>query len=341
MVYDELNQGLVKVGIKASKPAEDFTWGQTVLFGDPEVGTDQDVIDLETEVGEVVLPSEAVKGVDPTRVNYGVSFDQKHIYSQYFFPEDTVDLSSAKNRIFGEPADQPWSTEQRILALVAKKRDAMAQGFRAAKEKMAFDCALNGKYATRGEGEQAFPVSASLLSISGANLTTKPFETINAAAKTLFENGVILKRIVLNPTDGANLAASTAWQTLLDKRKVMVGELAPQEVSNGLAKVGTLVGLICGSVDIYVYAGFYGPSKTPYLPQGKALLLPANAIGRMGYTGVLQREGDVQGKVAAKELFLVYGETKGNLVTTKIQGQTAPAALMTAIDGYGVMTNIA
>lgn len=344
MAYDELNQGLIKVGIQVTKPAENFTWGQSVLFGDPAIGTDQDLINLDTEVGDIAIPEEAVKGLDPTRVNYGTSFNTKRVASQYYFMEDTVDLSSAKNRLFGEPVDAPWSVEKRELVLAAKKRDAMAQALTLKKEMLAFETALNGKFVTKNDGEQSFPISAELLNISGANLIAKPFETISAVAKTLFEHGIALKRIVLNPTDAANLGASAPWQNMLDKKKVTVGEVAPREAdNNGMSYLGTIIGLVCGSVQVFAYAGFYKNAEgniVNFIPQGKALLLPANAIGRPGYTGILEVHGNVQAKVAAKENYLVYSETRGNLATTKIQAQTAPAMLITSIDGYGVMTGI-
>ena len=218
--------------------------------------------------------------------------------------------------------------------------------FEVAKEKLVWECALNGKYSTRRGGEQVFPMSASMLSIAGANLITKPFETINAAAKVLFQSGVTLKRIVLNPTDASNLAASSAWQTMLDKKRVEIGSIAPETAYNGLAKVGTIVGLICGPVEIYTYAGFYttksgsSVTRTEFLPQGKALLLPANAIGRMGYTGILVNRNGKQAKEAMSEMFQMFGKDHGALVTSYIQGQTSPAALLDGIDHYGVMTGI-
>lgn len=345
--YDQLTQGLITTKVQVSKPLEDFTWGQDVLFGNPSIGTAQDYIDYSTQLSNVTLPEEAVKGIDPRRVNYGVAFNSKLIGSAYYFDEDVVDLASAENRLFNEPIDAPWSVERRQLELSAIKRDAIAQGFRVAKEKLAWDCALNGKFTTR-QGEQSFPMSSEMLSIAGANLIAKPFETINAAAKVLFQKGVTLKRIVLNPTDGAALAASAAWQTMLDKKRVEVGSVMPETVMpNGLAKVGTIIGLICGPVDVYIYAGFY-TTRSPegvvthaeYLPQGKALLLPATAIGRMGYTGVLVNRGGIQGKEAVAETYLTYAKEKGALVTSYVQGQTAPAPLFDSIDHYGVMTGI-
>ena len=344
MAYDELMQGLARVTVRATKPAEDFVWGQSVLFGGPEIGTDQDVINMETEVGEVVLPKEAVKGLDPTRVNYGISFNLKRIGSAYYFPEDTLDLSAAKNRVFGEPVDQPWTVAQRELHLAAKKRDIMAQSFRAQKEKLSFEVALSGKMTTKTEGEQVYPIASELLAVPGANFITKPFETVNAAAKTLYEHGITLSRIVLNPVDGGALVASAAWQTMLDKKRVEVGAVDPQTVdARGMAKIGTIKGIICGEVTVYAYAGFYRTGATTtvnYIPQGKALLLQAGPIGSMGYTGILTEENGVQAQVAAKELFTIYNERKGALVTTKIQGQTAPVPVITNIDGYGVMTGI-
>lgn len=346
--YDQLTQGLIQTKIKVTKPLENFTWAQDVLFGNPSIGTEQNYIDYSTQLSTVALPEEAVKGLDPRRVNYGAEFNSKLIGSAYFFDEDSVDLSAAQNRMFNEPITNPWTVERRQLELAAVKRDALAQGFRIAKEKLAWDCALNGKFTTRTGGEQTFPMSSDLLNISGANLITKPFETLNSVAKTLFQKGITLKRIVLNPTDGASLASSAAWQTMLDKKRVNIGDITPEAVMpNGLSKIGTIVGLICGSVDIFVYAGFYstrdaGGSVTihEYLPQGKALLLPAMAIGRFGYTGLMYDNNGIQGVMASQEYYLTYAKKKGALVTSYVQGQTAPAPLLDSIDHYGVMTGI-
>ena len=338
--YDELNQGLIKTKVSIAKPAENFTWCMQNVFGDPAIGTDQDYIDLDAEVGEIVMPEEAVKGDDPRRVNHGVGFDSRRIATHYFFDEDKVDLSSAKNRVFGEPVDAPWSVATRELHIAGKKRDAMDQGLTLKMEALAFELLLTGRYTTRGNGEQVFPVKNELLALSGSTLITKPFETINAACNTLFENGVMVKRLVLNPIDAVNLTASSAWQTLCDKKKVMLGSINPSAASNGYAKIGTMVGLLCGDVEIATYAGYYGSSKTKFLPQGKALLLPEGNIGRPGYTGLLVKKGDVQDKVAAEKLFLVYGKDRGMLVDTMIQMQSAGSPLLTSIDSYGVMTGI-
>lgn len=347
--YDQLTQGLIQTQVKVTKPLEDYTWGQDVLFGNPAIGTRQNYIDYSTQLSAVTLPDEAVKGLDPRRVNYGAEFNSKLIGSAYYFDEDVIDLAQAEFRMFDEPITNPWTVERRQLELASMKRDAIAQGFRIAKEKLAWDCALNGKFKTRSGGDQTFPMSSDLLSISGANFIAKPFETLNTVAKTLYQKGITLKRIVLNPTDGANLAASSAWQTMLDKKRVEIGNVMPETVMpNGLAKVGTIVGLICGPVEVYIYAGYYTTrgsdgniTNTEYLPQGKALLLPASAIGRFGYTGLLVNRNGVQGMEPMQETYMTYAKERGALVTSYVQGQTAPAPLLDAIDHYGVMTGIA
>ena len=90
--YDQLTQGLIQTQVKVSKPLEDYTFGQDVLFGNPSIGTAQDYIDYSTQLSSVALPEEAVKGLDPRRVNYGVEFNSKLIGSAYYFDEDVIDL---------------------------------------------------------------------------------------------------------------------------------------------------------------------------------------------------------------------------------------------------------
>ena len=43
--YDQLTQGLIQTKIKVTKPLENFTWAQDVLFGNPSIGTEQNYID--------------------------------------------------------------------------------------------------------------------------------------------------------------------------------------------------------------------------------------------------------------------------------------------------------
>ena len=164
--YDQLTQGLIQTQVKVSKPLEDYTFGQDVLFGNPSIGTAQDYIDYSTQLSSVALPDEAVKGLDPRRVNYGVEFNSKLIGSAYYFDEDVIDLAAAEKRLFNEPLNNPWTVERRQLELASVKRDAIAQGFRVAKEKLVWDCAINGKFTTRSGGEQSFPMSSSMLSIA-------------------------------------------------------------------------------------------------------------------------------------------------------------------------------
>ena len=60
----------------------------------------------------------------------------------------------------------------------------------------------------------------------------------------------------------------------------------------------------------------------------------------MGYTGILVNRNGKQAKEAMSEMFQMFGEDHGALVTSYIQGQTSPAALLDGIDHYGVMTGI-
>ena len=61
--YDQLTQGLIQTQVKVSKPLEDYTFGQDVLFGNPSIGTAQDYIDYSTQLSSVALPEAAVKGL--------------------------------------------------------------------------------------------------------------------------------------------------------------------------------------------------------------------------------------------------------------------------------------
>ena len=346
--YNQLQSGLITTKVRIRKPAELYTFAQDVLFGNPSKFTNQDYLDVSTELDNIGISHEAVKGLDPNRVNYGVEFNTKLIGSKYFNDEDSVDINNLENRLGDEPIEAPWPYARRALELTAIKRDALDQAQMLGRELTCWECVLNGKFTTKQHGEFVYPMSNEMLNISGANLITDPMKTITEAAITLMKKKVRLKRIILNYNDGVLISGSEKWLKLLDNKKVDAGLVSPQPVmSNGLDKIGTIQIPIYGLIDIYIYTGTYVSKNAngtyesgDFLPQGKALLLPDRPIGCKGFTGIFIREGDRQGKVAIEKYSYVYPEYKGVLVTTKIQQQTTIAPILEGIDHYGVMTGI-
>lgn len=345
--YDVLNRGLFRIAFKDSltEPAYDFF--RNVLFGGQSQGTADDFLAIDYRKLNIALSEEAIRNADPRRVNYQSGFNEKMIFGQYYFDEDKVDVTLAENRIWNEPIDRPFSVEQRLLYIVADKRDALRRSQLMSLEKLCADTALNGKFVTKAHGEQTFPMSTANLNVSAATLLTDPVGVLSKAFGMLAKHGAMPAYLAMNPDDAIRFSQSEAYVKLADNRRVYGNEVNYRPITaNGLAYVGTIGVLGVGMLPIYAYYGTYNTvsadgktfTSANLLPQGKAILAPG-AIGFKGFTGLLA-EGQVQRKIAAENYTYVYPKTKGVLVDTMIQEQTAPAPILTAIDRYCVLTGI-
>ncbi len=336
MNYDALTRGLAKVEVKVSTGKKPLMGIVNMLL--PEgTGTDQDVVRYSYEDNGTEIPEQAVRGADPTRVNYGTPFNEDYIKGAYFFPEQPLNLAAAQNRLFEEPIDAPWTVEQRELHLTAVVRDKMHRGFDYAKLSLAKSAIFTGKFEAKDGGTQSFPVVATNLALAGANLSTKPIEVLSKAIAPIIKAGNRVSRLIVNPNTAATLMASEAWLKLLSAQHVNT-DLDPATVDdNGMAYIGSIP---AAGARISLYVCYATVNGSDYFIDDAKAILCGDVIGRMDYCGVLQAQGELQAQVAAKEIFTVYGENRGALVTTKIQGQTAPCPIITNIDGYGIITGI-
>lgn len=314
-----------------------------VLFGLPSKGTTADVMAIDYRTLGINLSEAAKKGNDPHRVNNGKVFNEKLIYGAYHNDEDEVSADVADNRVFGEPYDNPFTPEERMAIVVAESRDNIKLSQLAATEKDCADVLLTGSYATK-DGTQTFPLSSELLNLSGANLYTKPIETLTAAAKAIRAAGKGMpKMLVMNPDDAANLICSSAMQKVLDVRRLDAGLIKPDEYNElGASYCGSVNVPGCGSVAIYAYAGTYNDNGTLtyFIPQGKALFVPEK-VGFIGYCGVYAESPNGGSVKIAAEFGEYYWVKDGSLPhAMHIQIQSCDIPMVTAIDQFGVLTGI-
>lgn len=339
-----VKQGLYKIPVKTAAEGANYKFLQNVLFGLPSVSSNDDFIMMDYAKRGINVAQEAIKGADPTRVNYGTGFNEKAIFGLYFNDQDQVAVSQADNRVaMEEPFDEPWSVEARLAYLLADKRDMIIESHDQALEKACADAALNGQFTARNEGTQAFPITASLLSVSGANMSTNPIAKLTAGAKAIIKTkGGKPTMLVMNPDDAVTLLQSSAMQNLLDNRRVLGNESFFKAIDeNGASYCGSVNVPGIGSIDIIAYFGGYDNAGTftYYIPQGKAILAPA-AIGCKGYCGVYVDAGEFTGKAAVDHGVHVWGKNENLPGTTHVQVQSAPAPIITAIDRYCVFTSI-
>ena len=343
--YSVISQGLYKVPIKISNPDNHYTFFQKVLFGGTPIATTEDFIAMDFERYGSKITEEALKGADPNRVNHGTAFDEHYIFPAYYFNEDTVNFSNAKYRVsMNEPMDEPWPMTKRLQYLAAVKRNKMVADLETTVEKLCADVLFTGQYTTRSHKEQKFPIKAANLAIDGSKMVTDPYAVLKEAFKILSKTGGKPVNLILNIDDASNLCASEKWLTMLDNRRINrnVINFKPMEDS-GLSYVGTINVIGFGDLSIYSYSGVYmdrNGAENSYIPQGKALLVPAR-VGLMAYGGLLtNNRSGYQSIQALKYAYDIYSKAEGALVQTKIQVQTSPAPIPTAIDKWGVIINI-
>lgn len=343
MDYNVIKQGIYAQPTPVEMEKNSYKFLQKVLFGLPGKGTHEDFLAMDYRSIGVSLSDVAKKGNDPNRVNYGVPFNEKLIFGAYFNDEDQVDASVGDVRVFNEPLDKPFTPEERIVIAAAEKRDGIKRSQHASLEKICADALKTGKFATK-DGEQSFPITSSLLSQSGANLITKPIETLTSIAKAVRAAGKgNPKMLVMNIEDAATLLSSSAMQKVLDVRRMDAGLIKYEQINEeGVSYCGSVNLPGCGSVAIYSYEGLYDNNGTPtyYIPQGTALFVPEK-VGFIGHCGVY---ADIPGQASAKiaaEFGEYYWAKDGALPhALHIQIQSCPCPMITAIDKYAVITNI-
>ena len=344
MNIDAVKQGIYKIPVKTKTDSANYTFLQNVLFGLPSVSSNGDFIMMDYASRGIHVAQEAIKGADPTRVNYGTGFNEKAIFGLYYNDEDQVAVSQAKNRVsMEEPLDNPWDQDIRLAYLLADKRDAIIESHIRAFEKACAEAALTGQFTARNEGVQAFPMTSALLSVSGASMSTSPIAKLTAGAKAIIKTkGGKPTMLVMNPDDAVTLLQSTAMKDLLDNRRVLGNESYFKAIDEtGASYCGSVNVPGIGSIDIIAYFGGYDNAGTftYYIPQGKAILAPA-AIGCKGYCGVYVEAGDFTGTAAVEHGVHVWAKKENLPGTTHVQVQSAPAPIITEIDRYCVFTSI-
>lgn len=341
---DLIKRGVLATKWKNSVDAPVDTFLQDIVFGGaPIMGEgSRGLISYNFRRRSTAMTEEALFGADPNRVNFGSDFDWKVLKPAYFNDDVVVDWKTAENRVFQEGLQDPLDLQARMVLAIADQKDALINTHKMNIEKMCADMLLNGKVTVKDGGVQAMPMTSSLLSVAGANLYTKPVETIVGALTSMRKVNKAVKgakAIIMNMDDALNLALSLG--TLIDKQTFNLGStLFESFTEKGLMYIGRIVA--GGFVEIYGYAGTYtsGSTTANYIPQGKAILLSESQIGSMGYGTVMNAETGYSVPTVAMDRTLLFSEGNGDNKALHIQHQVAPLPIVTAIDSYCVITGI-
>lgn len=348
ITYDLIQRGVIRTAYRVQTGTPNDVFLQRVLFGnDPVPGNAvvDGVISFDYRKVAPSLPSEAVYGSDPNRVNYKQNFNTELLYPAYFFDEEEINVRQADARVFGENLEQNLSGYARLVRLAADKRDAIRAGHLMAIEKMCADVILTGKVNVKEHGDQKFPMTSSLLSVSGANLLKNPIATLVSAFEAArgVNAGFRATRLIMNPTDALNFFESLP-EKYLDKNIYAIASAEYGAINEmGASFIGRISVPGMGLLDVISYNGAYRTAKgavTNYLAQGKAILAP-QSIGAMGIGRVISGDnGYVSEPVIQAHRTTIVGDGVGDRKKMVIQEQCSPLPLIQAIDGYCVITGI-
>lgn len=345
--YDIINNGLWEVTQNIEISIPQYTFLHKFLFGLEPIATSDDFIARQLLQRDIpALPTETMKYGDPDLENYDEQFSLKDIFPQYYFKEDSVNLSNVANRVSpNEPISAPWSYETRAVYILGQKARYKRAQFEATVEKLCSDMVLTGKYTTKANGDQESDTPSELLNLSVASTwSTNPIKALETAATSIFNQGGTMPRVlILNPADATPLITNSKIMTILDNRRMEMGGIKPTEINaeDGSSYIGRISLPSVGPVDIYTYAGQYKSKGTKhnFIPQGKAYFGIPN-IGRIGYCGLIANIGGKPGKIAGEYRATAYDTSRGDLVTAKLQTQFSPAAIVTRPSSYGIITGI-
>ena len=341
---DLVKHGLPRVAMRSTtaKPVDTFL--QEILFGAPAIAgnTQVDGVVLEYRKYTPGIAAEALRGEDPTRMNYKSKFNDSYIVPNYYHVSDRVTLEDADARVFGEPLEGNNDSVQRVMTRFAEKRDAIHDSFLMAKEAMAANAIFNAQIVNK-EGTQALPMTSSLLSQTGSTMYTDFLGTIKTGfANTRKQNkGFRPNALILNPTYAILLVEALNTAGLLNKMgyDLAIAKFAPVS-DKGIQVMGS-VNTPAGQLAILAYYGNDGTND--YIPNQKAILCNADkgGIGAFAY-GRVQAFEDGRGPhyVVEQERYRPYIDGKGDMAQYAIEVQSAPIPVITNLDGYCVFTSI-
>lgn len=347
VTYDLIQRGVIRTAYRRQVGAPNDVFLQTVLFGNGQIPgseTSDGVISFDYRRVAPQIAKEAIYGADPNRVNYRLDFKTSLLFPAYFFDEEEINVTQADARVFGENLEQVPNGYRRLVMLAADKRDAIRASHIMSIEKMCADVLLTGKTTVKEHGEQAFPMTAAMLAVAGANLLKAPVKTLQTAFDTARQSNAAFRPVclIMNPADALNLMEALP-EKYIDRNQFGTASAVFGAVDEmGATYIGRIAVPGMGVIDIISYSGAYrsGTTVTNYIPQGKAILAP-RSVGAMGVGRVISGDnGYVSTPVIQAHRTTIVGTGVGDRRKMVIQEQCSPLPLIQDIDGYCVITGI-
>jgi len=339
---DIIGKALPKIAFKSNTAAPVDNFLQKVLFKGTLMGTEGvDGIAFDYRKYAPQVAAEALRNADPTRLNYKSNFKSEYVVPAYYHDEDEVALEDADVRAFGEDIETNVDSAKRVTQKFAEKRDAIHDSYIMAKEKMCADAILTGAVTVKA-GTQSFPMTSSLLSLSGSTLWSDFLGTISTAFNNVRKKNKSFRpnALIMNPTYANLCVQALKAAGLLNTRELDLGKVDFQGIGAEGAEIYGAVNTSAGRLLIVAYFGNDGTSD--YITDQKAILCNIDmGIGAMGYGRVMGYVPGVGRKYMVEaERITPFEKGEGDMKTYAVECQSAPLPIITNLDGYGVLTSI-
>lgn len=222
-------------------------------------------------------------------------FTNKVYTPPYIKQKTAITAKHLYNREMGQTIYQGTSSPAaRVATIVGRRLGWLQRRVMRREEWMASQVLQSGVVAISGEGYDAeidFGMRAAhvvTISVAGEKWTAstaEPLRNIEDYAELIAQNGGHVANICIMGTAAAQeFVRNSEVQTLLDNRRIIMGEIKPQNMPNGVQFLGTAIG-----IDFYKYVDFYRDSSGTLQriwPTNKILLASTQALAKRHYGAI-------------------------------------------------------
>lgn len=226
-------------------------------------------------------------------------------------PARQLTIDDMKKRGFGEAVFSGMTPEQRKTILTLRDLQELDQMTTRREEIMAAETMINSKcvmkHITNASSPETSPEEKVIQFYTGGSNPyqyapavgwdtsgAKIIQDINAMVRMLTDKGLPAEELVVAGDVADTIINDPTLQKLLDNARMNLGGIAPLQLPNGAAHIGT-INVYGKMIKIIAYTETYEDSETkelkPYIPAG-TVILTAPACGRGLYGAVTQLEMD-------------------------------------------------
>lgn len=212
-------------------------------------------------------------------------------------PKRVIQSVDLNKRSFGENIYSTRSPEDRAAEILATDLEELDETITRREEWMAAQVLFTGKVDVVGDGVdvQIDYDFGNNKTLSGTSLwsdkdNSNPLSDLNKWANEIVKSSGVSPNIAVFSTDVIEAFVShPKVKDVLDNRRVVLGEIRPQELPNGATYVGT-VNALGYQFDVYGYNEWFYDEEAevekPMVPEGKLMIGSTNSRSTMAYGAV-------------------------------------------------------